>query len=72
MGRLLWKRKHGGHRTPNVAVSLSQSVRAKKSPLHGKRAESISLEENRGDRKYDAAAPQISPIYISNDSHKKY
>jgi hypothetical protein len=45
---------------------------AKKKPASGKRAESISLEENRGDRKHDAASPQIRPIYISNDSHQDY
>jgi hypothetical protein len=73
MGKLLYERKHGGHPTPNVAVLPSRSVRpgrAKKKPASRKRAESISLEENRGDRKHDAASPQIYPIYISNDRHQ--
>jgi hypothetical protein len=45
------------------------SAPPKKKPVSWKRAESISLEENRGDRKHDAAARQIRPIYISNDSY---
>ncbi|WP_460824832.1 hypothetical protein [Massilia solisilvae] len=41
----------------------------KKSPRLALRAESISLEGDRGDRKNDAALRQRFPIYIGNGCH---
>jgi hypothetical protein len=48
--------------------ALTPNLGQKKSPLLGG-LESIFLEENRGDRKHDAARHKNRPMTIHDDSH---
>jgi hypothetical protein len=51
-----------------AAIGRGKTDGQKKSPLR-ERAESIFLEEDRGDRKHDAASQQNSPMMFRDGSH---